>query len=156
MRANASSTPRLVQEDQRLRGAKPDRFGLYHVHYRYVVPGGTRPADPVLHAGSGFVLELEHARDRPPLLASQLGASAGRRCFWTLGGVAIVVVLGMLLRVAGAAAPRRVLAARKIGVRLGGQSHELRTPLTSIRMYADMLKEGWVKDGDDGARTTSD
>ena len=25
-------------------------------------------------------------------------------------------------------------------------SHELRTPLTGIRMYADMLRDGWVKD----------
>ena len=30
-------------------------------------------------------------------------------------------------------------------------SHEMRTPLTSIRMYAEMLNEGWVKD-DETAR----
>lgn len=41
---------------------------------------------------------------------------------------------------------RQILLARQQQDFVSAVSHELKTPLTSIRMYAEMLKEGWASD----------
>ncbi len=71
-------------------------------------------------------------------------AAADEQLGWTLGVMGLVVLLGSLFVWRAVQAESR-LAARKAEF-VSTVSHELRTPLTSIRMYADMLKEGWVKD----------
>ena len=41
---------------------------------------------------------------------------------------------------------QEVRLARRKSDFVAAVTHELRTPLTGIKMYADMLKAGWVKD----------
>jgi signal transduction histidine kinase len=130
---------RLVRDDARLQVRGRGIHGLPTMLYRYVVPGG-RNAEPVL-IPPGHVLAL--AVHPAAALAKDLDA-AGERLAWTLGIVAFVVLLGTLFLWRALRAETR-LATRKAEF-VSAVSHELRTPLTSIRMYADMLKEGWVKD----------
>ncbi|MHC4957617.1 MAG: sensor histidine kinase [Planctomycetota bacterium] len=131
---------KLVKAQER-REEPPGRFGLSTLHYRWIVPPG-RNARPVL-VPEGYVLEL--GLHPAATLSAQLGA-AEETLLYTLLAVAVVVALGLLFAWRALRAEAR-LAARKAEF-VSAVSHELRTPLTSIRMYADMLKEGWVKDGD--------
>ena len=129
---------RLVRTRDRRKGPK-DRFGLTHLHYRHVIPARANATPPLLP--ENHVLEL--GMHPAAALGRQLDA-ASETLLWTLGAVTVVVVLGLLF------AWRALLAESKLASRkaefVSAVSHELRTPLTSIRMYADMLKEGWVKD----------
>jgi len=129
----------VVPDDARLRVRGAGPFGLPTMLYRHIVPPA-RNAEPVL-IPAGYVLAL--AVHPAAALADDLEAVAGRLA-WTLGLVAFVVVLGMLFLWRALRAETR-LATRKADF-VDAVSHELRTPLTSIRMYADMLKEGWVED----------
>jgi signal transduction histidine kinase len=127
----------LVRDDARLGPLDP--LGLPQTIYLYPVPA-TRAADPVL-LPPGYILLFEvHPAEA---LAKDLDA-ASERLLWTLGVMGFVVLLGSLFLWRAVQAESR-LAARKAEF-VSTVSHELRTPLTSIRMYADMLKEGWVKD----------
>ncbi|MGQ0612148.1 MAG: sensor histidine kinase [Planctomycetaceae bacterium] len=72
--------------------------------------------------------------------------AAEARVTWILAAMGAMVALGGLFAWRAVRA-EATLAARK-GEFVSAVSHELRTPITSIRMYADMLKEGWVKDSD--------
>ena len=131
---------RLVRERERHAGTT-DAYGLPQMLSRAVVPGD-RYATPVL-LPEGWVLELSM---RPSAaLGRQLRAS-GETLGWTLGAVGVVVALGLLFAWRALHAEAR-LAQRKAEF-VNAVSHELRTPLTSIRMYADMLKEGWVADAE--------
>jgi len=105
----------------------------------YPVPPGSA-ADPVL-LPPGYVLLFEV---HPAEALEQDLDAADERLGWTLGVMGFVVLLGSLFVWRAVQAETR-LAARKAEF-VSTVSHELRTPLTSIRMYADMLKEGWVKD----------
>ena len=129
----------VVPDDARLRVVGDGPFGLPTMLYRHIVPAA-RNGDPVL-IPAGYLLAL--AVHPAAALAKDLEGVAGRLT-WTLGLVAIVVILGMLFLWRALRAETR-LATRKADF-VNAVSHELRTPLTSIRMYADMLKEGWVKD----------
>ena len=60
--------------------------------------------------------------------------------------MAVIVILGIIFAWRALRAESRLAACK--AVIDSAVSHELRTPLTSIRMYADLLKEGWVKDDD--------
>lgn len=129
----------VVPDDARLRVVGDGPFGLPTMLYRHIVPAA-RNGDPVL-IPAGYLLAL--AVHPAAALAKDLEGVAGRLT-WTLGLVAFVVILGMLFLWRALRAETR-LATRKADF-VNAVSHELRTPLTSIRMYADMLKEGWVKD----------
>ena len=127
----------LVRADERLRLGPPDPLGLPQTIY--LVPAA-QTADPVLlPERCGLLFEVHPAA----ALAEDL-ETAGTQLLWTLGVMGIVVLLGSLFLWRAMHAETR-LAARKAEF-VSTVSHELRTPLTSIRMYADMLKEGWVKD----------
>ncbi|MFI5403466.1 MAG: sensor histidine kinase, partial [Planctomycetota bacterium] len=129
----------LVRDDERARLGPPGPLGLPQTICLYPVPA-TRAAEPVL-LPPGYILLFEvHPADA---LAKDL-AAAEERLLWTLGVMGFVVLLGSLFLWRAVQAESR-LAARKAEF-VSTVSHELRTPLTSIRMYADMLKEGWVKD----------
>ena len=81
------------------------------------------------------------------------GADARARFFWLLAGVVVVVVVGFVVLTRGLR--REVALARRKEDFLAAVTHELKTPLTGIRMYADMLKEGWVADADSATRYAS-
>jgi signal transduction histidine kinase len=60
------------------------------------------------------------------------------------GGLLLVITTGLFFSFRAVRAELG-LARRKSDF-VAAVTHELRTPLTGIKMYADMLKEGWVKD----------
>jgi signal transduction histidine kinase len=130
---------RLVRDDARLRTQARDAFGLPQYTYRHVVAPARPGASVLLPPGLVLSLEMHPAAS----LGRQL-AAAEERLWWTLAAVAAVVVLGLLFAWRAVRAESR-LATRKSEF-ISAVSHELRTPLTSIRMYADLLKEGWVED----------
>ncbi|MEM8885107.1 MAG: HAMP domain-containing sensor histidine kinase [Planctomycetota bacterium] len=131
---------RLVRDDPRERLTRPDPYGLPRFLYLTPYPS---PRDPggAIALPDGYMLVFDVRPSRG--LARDLVANE-ERVNWTLGITAVVVGLGLLF------AWRAVRAETKLAERkaefVSAVSHELRTPLTSIRMYADMLKEGWVGD----------
>lgn len=63
---------------------------------------------------------------------------------WLAGAFGLVLSLGTwLLYRLGA---RQLALVRQQHAFVSAVSHELKTPLTSIRMYSEMLREGWVSD----------
>jgi len=129
----------LVRDDARLLVHGTSAHGLPRVIYRSPVPA-RRGDDPVL-LPPGYLLAL--SVHPAASLARDLEA-AGESLWWTLFVMGVIVLLGMVFVWRAVRAESR-LAARKAEF-VSAVSHELRTPLTSIRMYADMLKEGWVDD----------
>jgi signal transduction histidine kinase len=72
-----------------------------------------------------------------------------RRVVVILVGLSAVIAVAVLL--AFFALRREVELARRKSDFLSAVSHELRAPVTTIRMYAEMLRDGWV---DDAVRRT--
>jgi signal transduction histidine kinase len=130
---------RLVRDDARLRTQARDAYGLPQYAYRHVV-APPRPGRAILLPPE-LVLSIEM---HPAASLGRQLAAAEERLWWTLAAVTVVVVLGLLFAWRAVRAESR-LATRKSEF-ISAVSHELRTPLTSIRMYADLLKEGWVED----------
>lgn len=75
--------------------------------------------------------------------AEQALSDARGRFFLLVLGLAVVVGLGFFILARGVR--REVMLARRKEDFIAAITHELKTPLTGIRMYADMLKAGWVK-----------
>ncbi|GMU44211.1 MAG: HAMP domain-containing histidine kinase [Xanthomonadales bacterium] len=103
---------------------------------------------------------LYQTRLSPPLdglqliwSARRLPAGAGARVVWWSGALLFVVLLGgfwLLYRLG----LKQIRLARQQQDFVAAVSHELKTPLTSIRMYAEMLREGWA--GEDRKRSYYD
>jgi signal transduction histidine kinase len=81
-------------------------------------------------------IELIYALARLPV------GAGGQVIIWSALVLAIVLVGGclMLLRLG----QRQLALARQQQDFVSAVSHELKTPLTSIRMYGEMLREGWA------------
>jgi signal transduction histidine kinase len=81
-------------------------------------------------------IELIYALARLPV------GAGGQVIIWSAVVLAIVLVGGclMLLRLG----QRQLALARQQQDFVSAVSHELKTPLTSIRMYGEMLREGWA------------
>jgi len=129
----------LVRDDPR-RDRPTDSHGLPRVVYRSPYPREHDPGGPVGLA-DGYTLRFEV---RPSSSLGRTLEAAEERVAWVLGITAVVVALGLLFGWRAVRAETK-LAERKADF-VSAVSHELRTPLTSIRMYADMLREGWVDD----------
>jgi len=132
---------RIVGDDARLQPTPSrDAWDLPRLLYLSLLPEGRDPDPALVPPGHLLAVELRPS----PSLADALDETT-QRLWWTLGAVGLVTVLGLLFAWQAVRAETR-LAERKAEF-VSAVSHELRTPLTSIRMYADLLKEGWVKDG---------
>ena len=59
---------------------------------------------------------------------------------------AILVILCVGMGLIYQVAKTQIALSEKKSDFVSAVSHELKTPLTSIRMYAEMLKSGWIKD----------
>jgi len=117
-----------------------DSRGLPVLAHRAVWPEG-RYAGRLLLPRGPYLLVLR-LRASPAL--DRALVESGARVRTILTAMAVVVLLGFAFAWRAVRA-ETVLASRRSEF-VSAVSHELRTPLTSIRMYADMLKEGWVKD----------
>lgn len=73
----------------------------------------------------------------------QVGAG-GQVIVWAALILALVLVGGFILLYRLGA--RQIALARQQQDFVSAVSHELKTPLTSIRMYGEMLREGWVEE----------
>jgi signal transduction histidine kinase len=135
----------LRRDDPREVQTRPDANGL--PRYLYLSPYA-KAHDPggTVALADGYILVFEV---RPTSTLDRTLDSAGEQVNWILGIISVVVALGMLFAWRAVRAEAR-LAERKADF-VSAVSHELRTPLTSIRMYADMLHEGWA--GDEKTRT---
>jgi len=83
---------------------------------------------------------------RPSDALARAVEEGAARVTWILAAMGAMVLLGGLF--AWRAVRAEAMLAERKSEFVSAVSHELRTPITSIRMYADMLKEGWVKDSD--------
>ncbi len=77
--------------------------------------------------------------------APRLQLGAGVMLMYALSGCIVVVLIVGLLLIYRLALTQIELSEQKSDF-VSAVSHELKTPLTSIRMYAEMLRAGWVKD----------
>jgi signal transduction histidine kinase len=82
-------------------------------------------------------------RARPDRDAARVALEDARRRFlFLVAGLVVVVALGFLVLVRSVRKDLEV--ARRKEDFVAAITHELKTPLAGIRMYAEMLKEGWV------------
>lgn len=77
---------------------------------------------------------------------NQLPSGPGRRViFWVTGLLATILMTGLYLMYRMIL--REINSSKQQQDFVSSISHELKTPLTSIRMYGEMLREGWVDEG---------
>ena len=111
--------------------------GEYSRSYR---PGTEQASNELLYQSRLIApfgdIELIYTLARLPV------GAGGQVIIWSALVLAIVLVGGclMLLRLG----QRQLALARQQQDFVSAVSHELKTPLTSIRMYGEMLREGWV------------
>jgi signal transduction histidine kinase len=120
------------------RGAILRSFALdYGRQYR---PGAGQESSELLYQARLIApfgdIELVYTLARLPI------GAGGQVILWSALVLAIVLVGGcfMLLRLG----QRQLALARQQQDFVSAVSHELKTPLTSIRMYGEMLREGWA------------
>ncbi len=70
---------------------------------------------------------------------------------WLLVVSGLCVVVGVGFFVLWRSVRREVEVAQRKEDFVAAVTHELKTPLSSIRMYAEMLREGWVPEGESSA-----
>jgi signal transduction histidine kinase len=100
----------------------------------------------------GCDIELEHPADREGRevsVATDVGALAGAfrvQTYWFAGVAAVMVIslaLGLRLLIGSVRASQE--QARRTENFVASVTHELRTPITAVKMYGEMLRDGWVK-----------
>jgi len=113
----------------------------YSAEYsRLYRPGAEQDSSELLYQGRLIApfgdVELIYTLARLPI------GAGGQVIIWSALVLALVLIGGclMLLRLG----QRQLALARQQQDFVSAVSHELKTPLTSIRMYGEMLREGWV------------
>jgi len=115
--------------------------GLPELARRWVTPPEGRHGLPLLLPRGPHLLVL---RMRPSANLDRALEESASRVRFVFTAMGAVVVLGFAFAWRAVRAETALAARRSEFV--SAVSHELRTPLTSIRMYADMLEQGWVAD----------
>jgi len=94
-----------------------------------------------------YQTRLSAPLDRLQLIWSikRLPPGAGARIVYWSSAILFIVLLGGLY-VLYRLGLRQILLARQQQDFISAVSHELKTPLTSIRLYAEMLREGWASE----------
>ena len=104
---------------------------------------------------TNYAIEVEDAADlglgrmRVAVDRSRIEAAFGRSMTRFVGLAAMMIVslaTGMWLLVRSVQHSRA--AARRTENFVAAVSHELRTPIAAVKMYGEMLHEGWVRDAD--------
>jgi signal transduction histidine kinase len=113
--------------------------------------GGTvdpRAGRPLAEVAVRGVPGIETARASllPGAPAITAEDAADRRVTRVLAALSAAIVLAVLFSFL--AARREMELARRKGEFMSAVSHELRAPVTTIRLYAEMLRDGWVGEGD--------
>jgi signal transduction histidine kinase len=113
----------------------------YAANYsRLYRPGNDQENSDLLYQGRMIApfgdVELIYTLARLPV------GAGGQVIIWSALVIAVVLIGGclMLLRLG----QRQLALARQQQDFVSAVSHELKTPLTSIRMYGEMLREGWA------------
>ncbi len=113
----------------------------YSAEYsRLYQPSAEQDSNDLLYQGRMIApfgdVELIYTLARLPI------GAGGQVIIWSALVLALVLIGGclMLLRLG----QRQLALARQQQDFVSAVSHELKTPLTSIRMYGEMLREGWV------------
>jgi len=99
-------------------------------------------ADCVLRTGASDVLEGPELCFPPDALAAVAGIPPTEIGLWVI----LLVVVAAAAVVTDLAARRADQLARQRGAFISAVSHELRTPLTTLRMHAELLRDGLVSD----------
>ncbi|MCC7070839.1 MAG: HAMP domain-containing histidine kinase [Deltaproteobacteria bacterium] len=99
-------------------------------------------ADCVLRTGASDVLEGPELCFPPEALAAVAGIPPTEIGLWVI----LLVVVAAAAVVTDLAARRADQLARQRGAFISAVSHELRTPLTTLRMHAELLRDGLVSD----------
>jgi signal transduction histidine kinase len=102
-------------------------------------PGGDAPAVPI-ESMPGYYATASISEE-----AVLKRASKGERFYWYIIGFSVAGILAGGVLTARAVMREMKLAKLKAGF-VSNVSHGLKTPLTSIRMFAEMLRSGKVKD----------
>jgi signal transduction histidine kinase len=102
-------------------------------------PGGDAPAVPI-NTMPGYFATASISEE-----AVLKRASKGERFYWYIIGFSVAGILAGGMLTARAVMREMKLAKLKAGF-VSNVSHGLKTPLTSIRMFAEMLRSGKVKD----------
>lgn len=105
------------------------------------VAGGALAVHPVEGVPGVAAVSAVLAPDSPTLAAED---EEDRRVVLTLAGLSAAILVAVLF--AFLAMRREMELARRKSDFLSAVSHELRAPVTTIRMYAEMLRDGWVDD----------
>ncbi len=98
--------------------------------------------DAVLLANDGGPAALELVARPDYRAAEDAWTKARTRFLLLIGALVVVVALGFFVLMRSVR--REIALARRKEDFIAAITHELKTPLTGIRMYADMLRQGWV------------
>ncbi len=134
-------TSQLVRAD--LTGSNTGR-GLFTSSLPETVSAEVVNSTSYFHEGMPvYAPELDLAARADLAQARKRWIAARNRYLFLVAGLVFVVAVGFFVLIRSVR--REVVLARRKEDFIAAITHELKTPLTGIRMYADMLREGWVQ-----------
>lgn len=130
------SSQRLVRESDVAR-LDPDEFSVCHANFFDVLPVGYR-VESAQGLGELYITtDKTELRDR---FRIQLGWLVGVAAVLTMSmGVGVRLLIGRIQ-----ASHDEALRTRNF---VAAVTHELRTPIAAVKLYGEMLADGWIQDG---------